>query len=517
MFRFLKSLFGQEEESLEAVPLLPEEEPLPASGTRRVMDVGGMIAQASSPVPVGRLRRLGRKMVSLLSRRKIDDLVNQAIRRYVERTSGGPEGDPLPPELHTEIRKEFDQLLAQHLGSTLDGPAASSGNGALEIVDGRPNPAHSLDRVDLEPGRGLHIETRSIVSAGRIKGTGEIVVAGQENAFLHVQADEGTKKLLRQLELGFATQGSAGYIVGDPAIELGRIFDKTPRRPMQGGTLAPDEPVALFILSLLVRQVIGAPQKEGEICVYSVPADPIEPDRNFIYHLGAVESALKALGYQPRPMTECFLLVSTELKDQDYSGIGISSGAGMTNIGIAYKGLPVLGFSISRGGDWINASAGEALGMPPEEIGRIRRGGMTLAAPSGRIEGAVAIYTRTLVHSWVEALKAKLSDAQALPSFGHPVPVVCAGSTVSVPGFLELLKEEIEQARIPIRIDYLRLARDPDAAIAHGCLEAAIEETRSQEAEAQGGPAPAALARAAVSGVQRGLPSLSEFRKSLAG
>jgi hypothetical protein len=515
MFRFLKSLFTRDE-GLEAVPLLPEEEAAPAERNHPVVDIDGLIAQASSRVPVGRLRRLGQKVVSLLSRKKIDELVNQAIRRFVERTGRVPSEDVLPGALHSEIRKEFDGLLAQYLGSTLEGQP-SSGETPLEIIDGRPNPAHSLDRLELEPGRGLHIETRGIVSAGRMKSTGEIVIAGQQNAFLHVQADESTKKMLRQLELGFVAHGSAGYIVGDPAIELGKIFDKTPRRPMQGGTLAPDEPVALFILSLLLRQVIGTPEKEGEICVYSVPADPIEPDRNFIYHLGAVESALKALGYSPRPMTECHLLVSTELKDQDFSGVGVSCGAGMTNIGIAYKGLPVLGFSISRGGDWIDASVAEALGMPAAEVGRIRAGGMNLQSPNGRIEGALAIYTRTLVHSWVDALKTKLTDAQSLPSFGRPIPVVCAGATVSVPGFLELFKEEIEQARLPIRIDYLRLARDPEAAIAHGCLEAALEETR---AEAQAGPehAPAALERAAVSGVPKvGLPSLSKFRKSIAG
>jgi hypothetical protein len=513
MFRFLHSLFDRDDD-VEAVPLVPEEDPDLPSETGRVLDVSGMLVQASSRVPVGRLRKFGKKVVSLLSRRKIDRLINQAIRRFVER-SGQAAG--LTPAAAPAIRKEFDQLLAQHLGSAFDGEAASGGRAAVEVIDSASGATSSLDQLELEPGRGLHVETERISGAGRLKSGGEVVVAAQRNAFLAVPGDESTKALLRPLDLSFVVNGDKGYVVGDPAVELARIFGKTPRLPMRHGTLSPDEPLALFILSLLLRQVTGEPSKPGELCVYAVPADPIEGDRNFVYHLGAVESALRALGYEPRPMTECHLLVSSELKDQDYTGIGVTCGAGMANVGIAYKGLPVLGFSASRGGDWIDQSVAEAVGLPADEVARVRMGGMDLEAPQGRVEGAIQIYTRTLLHSLMESLRQKLAEAQALPNFGRPVPVVCAGSAVTAKGFLELFKDEIEKARLPLRIDYLRLAADPHTAVARGCLEAALEEGRAQ-AGPRNETAPAVLERAAVSGVlpRRGLPSLSQFRNSKA-
>ncbi|HLY10584.1 MAG TPA: cell division protein FtsA [Planctomycetota bacterium] len=514
MFRFLHSWFDRDD-GLEAIPLLPEEDPELSTPAGRMVDVHGLIVQASSRVPVGRLRKLGKTMVSLLSRRKIDELVTQAIRRFVERS--GPDASPerLPEGAAREIRKEFDELLAQVLGSALDGDTAPE-NRAFEVIEGRGRPGMTLDRLELDPGRGLHVETRSVSAVGRMKGTGERVMAGQDNAFLKVLADASTRSILRQLDLGWVAHRDSGYIVGDPATQLGKIFGQVPRRPMKEGVLSPDEPAALFILSLLLRQVIGSPVKPGELCVYAVPADPLEGDRNFIYHQGAIESALKALGYAPRPMTESQVLVSSELKDQDYTGIGVSCGAGMTTIGIAYKGLSMLGFSMSRGGDWIDQRVAESLGIPPEEAGRIRASGMDLRSPKGRTEGAIAIFTRTFLQSITESLKAKLVEAQALPHFGRPVPVVCAGTAVEGAGFLELFKAEIEQARLPIRIDYLRLARDPRTAVAEGCLEAAQEETRSQ-GEFQEEAAPAALARAEVSGVpQRGLPSLSQLRASRA-
>src|SRR5579862_3316561 len=303
MFRFLHSLFDRDD-AVEAVPLVPEEEPVLPAQTSRVLDVSGMLVQASSRVPVGRLRKFGKKVVSLLSRRKIDHLINQAIRRFVERADRGPSGEGLPPGAAPAIRKEFDELLTQHLGSALDGEAAPGGRAAVEVIDGS---APSLDTLELEAGRGLHVETERLSGAGRLKSGGEVVVAVQRNAFLAVPGDESTKALLGPLELGFVAHGDQGYVLGDPAVELARIFGKTPRHPMRHGTLSPDEPLALFILSLLLRQVAGSPSKPGELCVYAVPADPVEGDRNFVYHLGAVESALRALGYEPRPMTECHL------------------------------------------------------------------------------------------------------------------------------------------------------------------------------------------------------------------
>src|SRR5581483_4949852 len=158
MFRFLHSLFDRDD-GVEAIPLLPEEDPELPSETGRVLDVSGMLVQASSRVPLGRLRKFGKKVVSLLSRRKIDHLINQAIRRYVERSGEAPATAALGPGDAPAIRREFDELLAQHLGSAFDGEVAPGGRATVEVIDSASGTAGSLDQLDLEPGRGLHVET----------------------------------------------------------------------------------------------------------------------------------------------------------------------------------------------------------------------------------------------------------------------------------------------------------------------------------------------------------------------
>lgn len=514
MFRLLASLFTRGEEAPEAHPLVAEEDPEVPTRRPRVIDASGMIFQASARVPVGRLLRSGRKAVNILSADKIDELVNRAVRRIVDKYRVvDASSAPVPPsQIVAEARQEFDSLLAQYLRSAQDGDETSSKQ-PFEIVTGNPRPEISFDNMQLQYGRGLHVGTANLVAAAKTKDMGDVVTCQERNAFLEVLADDSTRKMMRQLGLGYISQGGQGYIVGGAALALSRIFAKTPRRPMKNGTLSPDEPVALFILSLLVRQLLGFPRKQGEICVYSVPADPAEGDRNYIYHRGALESALRGLGYTPRPMVESHLIVSSELKDQDYTGIGVSCGAGMFNVGVAYKGLPALSFSTSRGGDWVDESVAHSLGEAPEKICAVKES-MDLRKPEGRTQGAIAIYYRHLLQHTVETMRQKLSDAQNMPSFSKPVPIVCAGGASQIPGFLELFKEELEKSKgFPVKVDFIRMARDPMKTVALGCLQAAIEEMNSLiEPETQA--APSALQRAAVSGTPRkGLPSLQRFRK----
>jgi hypothetical protein len=517
MFEFLSSLFRKSPRGPEATPLIAEEDPNIQTPRSKVIDISGMIFQASTRVPLGRLLASGRKNVNVLSKGKIDDLINRAVRNIVDRYRLVDKSSSPVPEaaIATEARKEFDTLLAQYLRSAQDGDSPDDAK-PFEIVSGKPRPDVTFEEMQLELGRGLHVGTVNLVAAAKLKSVGDVVYCSQRNAFLDVLADDSTKKLMRHLGIGYISQGDAGYIVGEGAIGFGRIFGKSPRRPMKHGTLSPDEPVALFILSLLIKELMGFPRVEGEVCVYSVPADPVEGDRNYIYHRGAIESALKSLGYTPRPMVESHLIVSNELKDQDYTGIGLSCGAGMVNVGVAYKGVPAINFSTLRGGDWIDQSVADAVGVSPDRVREVKEGGMDLRKPNGRIEGAIAIYYRHLLAYTVDMMRQKMSDAQNMPSFAKAVPIVCAGGASRIPGFMEMLKDELEKVRgFPVRIDFIRMAKDPMHAVASGCLQAALEETAAQE-EPQTQAAPSVLERAAVSSAKKGLPSLVKFRSPFA-
>src|SRR5437773_390229 len=82
-------------------------------------------------------------------------------------------------------------------------------------VPGNPRPDISFEKMQLECGRGLHVGTVNLVAAAKARSMGDFVYAAQRNAFLDVLADPDTRKMMRQLGLGYVAQGDEGYIVGD--------------------------------------------------------------------------------------------------------------------------------------------------------------------------------------------------------------------------------------------------------------------------------------------------------------
>jgi hypothetical protein len=348
-----------------------------------------------------------------------------------------------------------------------------------EVAEQNDRTVVSFNKMDLELGRGLDMGTVNICASAKKGDSGETVFNIQRNAFLDVRSDAFTKKMLMKLGIDYITQGDKGYVIGDPAFELANIFEKNTRRPMKDGMISPVEPEALLIVSLLVAQLLGHPKQVGEVCAFSVPADPIDVERNVIYHRGAIETILRKLGYTPRPMLEGHSIVFAELKEQDYTGIGISCGGGMFNVCVAYKSVPALTFSTSRGGDWIDNNVATAIGMPASLVCTVKESGVDLLNPKDRVQDAICIYYRNLIQYTLETMKQKMESTQNLPTFNKPIPLVTGGGTSMITGFVEVFKEEFEKVNFPVEVSEIRMCRNPLKAVAAGCLQAAIEETRA--------------------------------------
>jgi len=233
------------------------------------------------------------------------------------------------------------------------------------------------------------------------------------------------------------------------------------------------------VVNLIIAEMLGHHKQEGEVCAFSVPADPIDVERNVIYHRGVLETVLRKLGYTPRPMLEGHSIVFSELKEQDFTGIGISCGGGMFNICVAYKSVPALTFATSRGGDWIDNNVAHAIGMSPALVCGIKESGVDLNNPKDRVQDAIVIYYRNLIQYTLETIRVKLETAQNMPTFVKPIDVVCGGGTSMITGFIDVFREEFEKINFPIDVANIRMANDPLKAVSRGCMVAAIEETRA--------------------------------------
>jgi hypothetical protein len=197
-------------------------------------------------------------------------------------------------------------------------------------------------------------------------------------------------------------------------------------------------------------------------------------------------------------MLEGHSIVFSELKEQDFTGIGISCGGGMFNICVAYKSVPALTFATSRGGDWIDNNVAHAIGMSPALVCGIKESGVDLMNPKDRVQDAIVIYYRNLIQYTLETIRVKLETAQNMPTFVKPIDVVCGGGTSMITGFIDVFREEFEKINFPIEVANIRMANDPLKAVSRGCMVAAIEETRALT-DVDIKVAPAALERTAAS------------------
>jgi hypothetical protein len=332
--------------------------------------------------------------------------------------------------------------------------------------------------------RGLDVGTMNIISS-RPEGDGTTFVQ-QRNSFVEIEYSDMAEQMLSRSEVLHIRKDDKVYVVGDDALNFANIFNKETRRPMEQGILSSEEASAIPMIKLITEQVVGTPDEQGEKIFFSSPADPIDSDLSTLYHQKTLESMLSDTGFDPEPINEGMAVIYSELADNNFSGLGVSFGAGMTNICLAYYAVPVMKFSIARGGDWIDRQAAQATGTPVDKVTSIKEDDFALdfTTDVGGVEGALSIYYENLLDYVIEMISQEVDEEDV--EEGLDVPVVVTGGTSSPEGFEELFAQHLEDVDIPFSISDVQSVDDPLYSVARGALVAA----RSEE-ESSGGAAPA--------------------------
>jgi hypothetical protein len=324
-------------------------------------------------------------------------------------------------------------------------------------------------------GRGLDVGTANLVAA-RMDEEGSIEFFPARNAFLDVPEDPYTLKMLKGQGVPYIKRENKLFIIGEDAFELANIFNREMRRPMKNGLISPTDVDAMPMEVELFKKILGPPRSEGEMVYYSVPADPVDSTMNIVYHTNIVNGLLERLGYRGTPFNEGQAIVFSELGDDDFTGIGISCGGGMVNICVAFRSMPVVSFSTSKGGDWIDQQAAQVMGCAASKITAVKERGVDINAPKTPEEEAIVIYYRHLIKYSLDNIIKKFEGTKDIPNFPKPVPIAVSGGTSKVGGFVEVFKDEFSKmaSRFPIKISDIRRAEDQLNATSKGCLLAAL-------------------------------------------
>jgi hypothetical protein len=322
--------------------------------------------------------------------------------------------------------------------------------------------------------QGLDVGTMNILSA-RQEGD-ETVFVQQRNSFVEIDYSDMAEQMLSRSDVLHIRKDDKVYIVGDDALNFANIFNEVTRRPMQAGILSSDEKSAIPMIKLITEQVVGEPMTPGELLFFSVPADPIDAEMSTLYHQKTVESLLGDMGYSPEPINEGMSVIYSELADREFTGLGVSFGAGMTNVCLAYYAVPVMKFSIARGGDWIDEKAAQATGTPVDKVTSTKEDDFELDFETdvGGVEGALSIYYDNLLDYVIENIIREVDEGDV--EEGLDVPVVVTGGTSSPDGFEELFAQRLDEADLPFSISGVRRADNPMYSVAQGALVAARSE-----------------------------------------
>ena len=330
-------------------------------------------------------------------------------------------------------------------------------------------------------GKGLDVGTSFIVLSSETNSNTVEYKEFRDAFYVIKPTTPVASKMIEKGLMGkvFIKDSDGSFILlGKDAIEKAIERNDTAKRPMYRGVVSAKEKDAKKVLAFILKEVVGQASEPNEKLVFCVPAQPVDQeDEDFDvgYHEDIVKTILKECGYESKAINEAEALCYAELEAEDYTGIGISCGAGMTNVCVMLNGEPTVVFSTTKSGDWIDRMSAVATGETDSIVqAEKEHGDFTIGEPNNSaILSAVSVYYERLIEYTAKQLSAALNGHKSLPKFKEPLTIVVAGGTSQAKGYIEHLNKKLLDNNFPVNIKVVRHAQDPLHAVAKGCLIAA--------------------------------------------
>lgn len=322
---------------------------------------------------------------------------------------------------------------------------------------------------------GVDVGTSKIVFSE--KKNGKITFNSQRNAFVSVDYSKFTEKILTQNNIKYHKIDNSLIVFGDGAEIFANMLNTETRRPMRQGLLNPKESYSVEIIKKILNELIESSGNSGSKLSFSIPDPPKGSETDIIYHETVLKRHLNEKGYTSNSINEGLAVIFSELEDESFTGVGISAGGGMCNVCLAYLSVPLVSFSINKGGDYIDDATSSVTGTINTRVRAIKENGFDLQKePKNDIEDALHIYYDDLIVSLVRALKESIVQTSTTLKLDRPIPVVLSGGTAKVRGFKERFEHFLKMEEIPLDFSKIRIAEDPFNATAKGALIAAMNE-----------------------------------------
>ena len=330
--------------------------------------------------------------------------------------------------------------------------------------------------ISFDPG------TMFFQTAERI-GT-EINIKVIRNSFVELEATEDVEQILSQNNWQYISDGKKFYIIGEDSLKVAKMFPGKIelRRPMQDGVLNKGEEKKMLVMTKMLEDAIGkADDKESLVC-FCVSSESIDNNVDNTFHKARLEGMVKRLGYNTKVIEEGHAVVLAERPiyvepdgtESPYSGIGISFGAGKVNCVLAYKGMPIIGMSATRGGDYIDQKVAEQTDTPIAQVTGIKENKLDFdnIDYDDDVIFALDAYYKNMIEYVFKNFAIKFQEVKS--QFDAPIDIVIAGGTSMPKGFRSKVQAVINGLDLPFQVKDVKLSLDARNAVVKGCLTQSI-------------------------------------------
>ncbi len=319
-------------------------------------------------------------------------------------------------------------------------------------------------------------------------------VKNTRNAFVELPKTEGVEDLLKSNNWQYVKDGDNYFVVGDDCIKVANIFPGKieVRRPMADGVLNKNEDKKLTVLAELIKASVGqAPDDKSWVCT-CVSSDSVDGSSDSTFHKNRIQALFTRLGWKVKVIEEAHAVVLAErptIVEEDgtvvpYSGIGVSFGAGRVNCLLAYKGLPVIGMSVARSGDWIDKQVSDQTGVAISQVinAKEKKLDFNNLDDNDDVIFALNAYYDAMIEYVFRHFGKKFQEVKS--QFGQPLDIIVAGGTSMPKGFCQKLEKIVRGLDLPFQIKEVRHAKSPRNTVAEGLLTQAII-TQKKEPQSQ--------------------------------
>jgi len=321
-----------------------------------------------------------------------------------------------------------------------------------------------------------------------------VKVKNTRNAFVELPKSDDVEEALKSNNWQYIKDGDNYYVVGDDCIKVANIFPGKVevRRPMADGVLNKNEDKKLVVLAELVKASIGkAPDDKSWVCT-CVSSESIDGSSDSTFHKNRVTALFTRLGWKVKIIEEAHAVVLSErptIIEEDgtvipYSGIGISFGAGRVNCLLAYKGLPVIGMSVARSGDWVDKQVSEQTGVAISQVisTKERKLDFTKIDDDDDVLFALNAYYDVMIEYVFKHFGNKFQEVKS--QFTQPLDIIVAGGTSMPKGFCQKLEKIVRGLELPFQIKEVRHAKNPRNSVVEGLLTQALITQKKEVSEA---------------------------------